>query len=147
MMKRFGVEATVGLFVILGVLALGYLSVHLGQLQLMQGGTYGVTATFSTVAGLREGSGVEIAGVHIGRVQRIVLENFEAVVYMRLDKQVQLQEDTIASIRTRGLIGEKYVRLSPGGAERLIPAGGRIREVETPVDFEDLIAQFIQGKI
>ena len=146
-MKRFGVEATVGLFVVLGVLALAYLSVQLGQLQFMQGGTYDVTAIFSTVAGLREGARVEIAGVQIGRVQQIVLENFQAMVHMRLDTRVQLQEDTIASIRTRGLIGEKYVRLSPGGAERLIPAGGRIREVETPVDFEDLIAQFIQGKI
>lgn len=146
-MKRFGVEATVGLFVVLGVSALAYLSVQLGQLQLMQGGTYGVTAIFSTVAGLREGAGVEIAGVRIGRVQQIVLENFQAMVHMRLDTRVQLQEDAIASIRTRGLIGEKYVRLSPGGSERLISAGGRIREVETPVDFEDLIAQFIQGKI
>ncbi len=146
-MKRFGVEATVGLFVVLGVLALAYLSVQLGQLQFMQGGTYSVTALFSTVSGLREGAGVEIAGVQIGRVQQIVLENFQARVHLRLDSRVQLQEDTIASIRTRGLIGEKYIRLSPGGVERLIPAGGRIREVETPVDFEDLLAQFIQGKI
>jgi len=146
-MKRFGIEATVGLFVVLGVLALAYLSVQLGHLQFMQGGTYDVTALFSTVSGLREGARVEIAGVQIGRVQQIVLENFQAIVHMRLDTRVQLQEDTIASIRTRGLIGENYVRLSPGGAERLIPAGGHIREVETPVDFEDLIAQFIQGKM
>jgi phospholipid/cholesterol/gamma-HCH transport system substrate-binding protein len=66
---------------------------------------------------------------------------------MRLEASVQLQEDAIASIRTRGLIGEKYIRLSPGGSERIIPPGGRIREVETPVDFEDLIGRFIQGKI
>jgi phospholipid/cholesterol/gamma-HCH transport system substrate-binding protein len=66
---------------------------------------------------------------------------------MRLDTSVQLQEDAIASIRTRGLIGEKYVRITPGGSERFIPAGGRIREVETPLDFEDLIGQFIQGKL
>jgi phospholipid/cholesterol/gamma-HCH transport system substrate-binding protein len=146
-MKRFGVEATVGLFVVLGVLALAYLSVQLGQLQIMQGGTYTVTTVFPTVAGLRVGARVEIAGVQIGRVQKIALEDFAAVVHLRLVKQVQLQEDAIASIRTRGLIGEKYMRLTPGGSERLIPAGGSIREVETPVDYEDLIGQFIQGKL
>jgi len=146
-MRRFDIEASVGLFLVLGVLALAYLSVQFGQIRIMQGGTYTVTAIFPTVAGLRVGSGVDIAGVQIGRVQDIALHDFDALVHMRIDKQVHLQEDTIASIRSRGLIGEKYIRLTPGGSERLIPMGGRIREVETPVDFEDLIAQFIQGKL
>ena len=146
-MKRLGLEATVGLFVALGLLALGYLSIQLAQAQLSSGSTYALTAVFPTVAGLRVGSAVEIAGVQVGRVQDIKLENFEAVVTMRLDKGVRLQEDTIVSVRTRGLIGEKYLRLSHGGSEKFIPEGGRIREVETPLDFEDLIAQFIQGKI
>lgn len=66
---------------------------------------------------------------------------------MRIDSIVELQEDAIASIRTRGLIGDKYIRITPGGSDRLISAGGRIREVETPLDFEDVIGQFIQGKI
>ena len=146
-MKRFNLEITVGLFVVLGLVALAYLSIKLGQIQIGSGNTYTLTAVFPTVAGLQPGAGIEVAGVQIGRVEKIDLQNFEALVTMRLDASVQLQEDAIASIRTRGLIGEKYIRISPGGSERLIAAGGRIREVETPLDFEDLIGQFIQGKI
>jgi phospholipid/cholesterol/gamma-HCH transport system substrate-binding protein len=146
-MKRFNLEVTVGLFVVIGLLALAYLSIRLGQLQLGVGNTYTLTAVFSSVAGLKLAAPVEIAGVQIGHVEDIHLQNYEAVVTLRLDDAVQLQEDAIASIRTRGLIGEKYIRLSPGGSNRLIPPGGRIREVEAPVDFEDLIGQFIQGKL
>lgn len=146
-MKRFNLEITVGLFVVLGLAALAYLSIKLGQIQIGSGNTYTLTAVFSTVAGLQPGAGIEVAGVQIGRVEKIDLQDFEAKVTLRLDTNVQLQEDAIASIRTRGLIGEKYVRITPGGSERLIPAGGRIREVEAPLDFEDLIGQFIQGKL
>lgn len=146
-MKRFNLEVTVGLFVLLGLLALSYLSIKLGKLQLGSGHTYVLTATFPTVTGLKSTATVEVAGVPIGRVEDIDLKDFEAVVTLRLSDNVRLQEDAIASIRTRGLIGEKYIRISPGGSDRLIPPGGRIREVETPVDFEDLIGRFIQGKI
>ena len=146
-MKRFNLEVIVGLFVILGLCALAYLSVRLGQLQIGQGNTYDLIAVFPTVAGLREGATVEIAGVQIGRVQDIQLADYAAAVTLRIDKQVQLQEDAIASIRTRGLIGEKYVRVSPGGSERLLTAGDRLREVEPPIDIETLIGHFIQGKL
>lgn len=146
-MKRFNLEVIVGLFVMLGLCALAYLSVRLGQLQIGQGNTYDLTAVFPTVAGLREGATVEIAGVQIGRVQDIQLADYAAAVTLRIDKQVQLQEDAIASIRTRGLIGEKYVRVSPGGSDRLLTAGDRLREVEPPIDIETLIGHFIQGKL
>jgi phospholipid/cholesterol/gamma-HCH transport system substrate-binding protein len=146
-MKRFTLEVIVGLFVILGLGALGYLSIRLGQLQLGHGHTYDLTAVFPTVAGLRVGATVEIAGVQVGRVQDISLSNYAAAVTLRLENQVQLQEDAIASIRTRGLIGEKYVSITPGGSERILKPGGRIREVEPPIDIETLIGRFIQGKI
>lgn len=146
-MKRFNLEITVGLFVVLGLAALAYLSIKLGQIQIGSGNTYTLTAVFPTVAGLQPGAPIEVAGVQVGRVENISLQDFEAIVTLRLDTRVQLQVDAIASIRTRGLIGEKYIRITPGGSERLIAAGGRIREVETPLDFEDLIGQFIQGKI
>jgi phospholipid/cholesterol/gamma-HCH transport system substrate-binding protein len=146
-MKRFNLEVTVGLFVLLGLFALSYLSVKLGKLQLGSGDTYVLTAVFPTVTGLKPTAAVEVAGVEIGRVEAIRLKDFEAVVTLRLSDDVRLQEDAIASIRTRGLIGEKYIRLSPGGSDRLIPPGGRIREVETPIDFEDLIGRVIQGKL
>ncbi len=146
-MKRFNLQIIVGLFVIVGLLALAYLSVHLGELSWGQGNSYPVTAVFPTVTGLQRGAAIEIAGVRVGRVEQIVLEDYEAVVTLRLQGEVQLQEDVIASIRTRGLIGEKYIRITPGGSEKLIVAGGRIRDVETPLDIEDMISQVIQGKI
>lgn len=146
-MKRFNLEITVGVFVLLGILAMAYISVQLGQIPIGGGDSYPVTATFSTAGGLQRGADVEIAGVPVGRVEKISLEDYEAVVSMRIDSIVELQEDAIASIRTRGLIGDKYIRITPGGSDRLISAGGRIREVETPLDFEDVIGQFIQGKI
>ena len=146
-MKRFNLEVTVGLFVVLGLCAMAYLSIRLGQLQIGQGRTYDLTAVFPSVAGLRVGATIEIAGVQVGRVQDITLTNYTAVVTLRVEKQVQLQEDAIASIRTRGLIGEKYVSITPGGSERLLTAGGRIREVEPPIDVETLIGRFIQGKL
>ena len=146
-MSRFNLEVTVGLFVILGLCALGYLSIRLGQLQIGHGSTYDLTAVFPTVAGLRVGAAIEIAGVQVGRVQDISLSNYAADVTLRLEKQVQLQEDAFASIRTRGLIGEKYVSITPGGSDRILKPGGRIREVEPPIDIETLIGRFIQGKI
>jgi phospholipid/cholesterol/gamma-HCH transport system substrate-binding protein len=146
-MKRFNLEIIVGLFVMLGIVALGYLSIKLGQLPIGGGDSYNVSAVFSTVTGLTQGASVEIAGVRVGRVEQIKLEDYEAVVTLRLDSAIKLQEDAIASIKTSGLIGAKYVSITPGGSDRTIAVGGRIRDVENPIDFEDLIGQFIQGKI
>ena len=146
-MRRFYFEVIVGLFVVVGLCALVYLSIRLGKVQLGQGNTYDLTAIFPTIAGLRVGATVEIAGVEIGRVQDIILVDYNATVTLRIDKGVALQEDAIASIRTRGLIGEKYVSVTPGGSERLLTAGGRIREVEPPIDIETLIGRFVQGKL
>lgn len=146
-MNRFNLELSVGVFVILGLMAMAYISIRLGQLPWAGGDSYILTATFPTVGGLQRGADVDIAGVKVGRVEKIALEDYEAEVTLSLDSDVKLQADAIASIKTRGLIGEKYVRITPGGSDRLISAGGRIREVETPLDFEDAIGQFIQGKI
>ncbi|MEK7715358.1 MAG: MlaD family protein, partial [candidate division NC10 bacterium] len=93
------------------------------------------------------GSTVEIAGVEIGRVEAIGLADYQARVTLRIHAGVKLQEDSIASIKTKGLIGEKYLRISPGGSDRLILPRGRIREVEAPVDFEELLSKYIFGKI
>lgn len=90
---------------------------------------------------------MEIAGVEVGRVESITLADYQARVTMRLQSGVTLQEDSIASIKTKGLIGEKFVRINPGGSERLIPPNGRIREVEPPVDLEELISKYIFGKV
>jgi len=147
MEQRTGVNIAVGFFVVLGILALGYLSIKLGRVSLLGGGGYLVAADFPSVGGLKSGASVEIAGVEVGRVESIGLNDYQAHVVLRLNSNVQLQEDSIASIKTKGLIGEKFIRISPGASEKLIKAGGRIREVEAPVDLEELISKYVFGKV
>ena len=146
-MERTKVNVAAGLFLVLGILALGYLSIRLGRVSFLGGTGYLVTADFPSVGGLKAGSGVEIAGVLIGRVEAIGLADYQARVVLRLNGGVKLQEDSIASIKTKGLIGEKYIRISPGGSDKIIPPNGRIREVEAPVDLEELISKYIFGKV
>jgi phospholipid/cholesterol/gamma-HCH transport system substrate-binding protein len=141
------VNIAVGLFLVLGILALGYLSVKLGRVSLFGSSGYTVTVDFPSVGGLKAGSAVEIAGVEIGRVESIGLSDYQARATLRVQRDVKLQEDSIASIKTKGLIGEKFVRISPGGSDKIIPPGGRIREVEAPVDFEELLSKYIFGKV
>jgi phospholipid/cholesterol/gamma-HCH transport system substrate-binding protein len=141
------VNIAVGLFLVLGILALGYLSIKLGRVTLLGASGYAVTVDFPSVGGLKAGSTVEIAGVEIGRVESIGLADYQARVVLRLQRDVKLQDDSIASIKTKGLIGEKYVRISPGGSDKIIPPNGRIREVEAPVDFEELLSKYIFGKV
>jgi phospholipid/cholesterol/gamma-HCH transport system substrate-binding protein len=147
-MSRVNYEVIVGVFVLLGLLALGYLAIKLGRMEVIGGSGYTIYAKFSTVGGLRAGSSVEIAGVEVGRVERITLENFQARVAFRLNNSgLKLPEDSIASVRTKGLIGEQYVRISPGGSDQLLAHGGEIKETEPPVDVMELIAQYAFGKI
>jgi phospholipid/cholesterol/gamma-HCH transport system substrate-binding protein len=146
-MERSRANIAVGVFVILGMVALGYLSIKLGQVSFLGGRGYAVTVDFPTVGGLKSGSTVEIAGVEIGRVESIGLADYQARVTLRVQSGIKLQEDAIASIKTKGLIGEKYIRISPGGSEKIIPPNGKIREVEAPVDFEELLSKYIFGKV
>ncbi len=88
-----------------------------------------------------------IAGVEVGRVKSVALEDYQARVVLSLTSNVKVQEDAIASIKTKGLIGEKYVEITPGGSEEIIPPGGRIRDTQPAVDLERLISNFVFGKI
>lgn len=146
-MRRSALDLGVGVFVIIGILALAWLSIKLGRVEFLGGQGYQVTADFPSVGGLKPGSTVEIAGVEIGRVEGISLAEYQARVRMRIRSDVKLPDDSIASIKTKGLIGEKFVRINPGGSDRLIQPNGRIREVEAPVDFEELLSKYIFGKV
>lgn len=146
-MKRSALDLSVGIFVLIGLLALGWMSVKLGRVDFLGNRGYVVSADFPSVGGLKAGSSIEIAGVEIGRVERITLQDYQAHVVMLIQPQIKLQEDSIASIKTKGLIGERYVRISPGGSEKLIAPNGRIREVEPPVDIEELLSKYIFGKV
>jgi len=146
-MRRSTLDLGVGLFVLVGLIALGWMSVKLGRIDLLGNRGYVVSADFPTVGGLKAGSTIEIAGVEVGRVDRIVLQDYQAHVVMVIQPGVKLQDDSIASIKTKGLIGERYVRISPGGSDKIIPPNGRIREVEPPVDIEELLSKYIFGKV
>jgi phospholipid/cholesterol/gamma-HCH transport system substrate-binding protein len=146
-MKRSALDLGVGVFVLIGLVALGWMSVKLGRVDLLGNRGYVVSADFPTVGGLKAGSTIEIAGVEVGRVDRILLQDYQAHVVMVIQPDVKLQDDSIASIKTKGLIGERYVRISPGGSDKIIPPNGRIREVEPPVDIEELLSKYIFGKV
>ena len=146
-MRRSALDLGVGVFLLIGLLALGWLSVRLGRVELLGSPGYSVIADFPSVGGLKAGSSVEIAGVEIGRVDRITLHDFQARVAMTIKPHVKLQEDAIASIKTRGLIGEKYIKINPGGSEKLIAPNGKLTEVEPPIDIEELISKYVFGKV
>lgn len=140
-------EIIVGLFVLIGIACLGYLAIKLGKLEVLSDSGYTVYADFPTVAGLKRGDPVEIAGVKVGRVESMGLADDRARLQLRLDDGIKLQEDVIASVRARGLIGDKFVLISPGASEKIIPPGGKIRETESPPDIPDLIGKLVGGDL
>jgi len=144
-MKRGKTETAVGLFLLAGIACLMYLSLRLGKLEVVGGDRVPVVAEFSTVTGLRPGASVEIAGVEVGKIGSITIRDYKAVVGMEIRKGIALQEDAIASVRARGLIGDKYISISPGASDRLIPPGGKIRETESAVDLEGIIGELVHG--
>ena len=146
-MRRVGVEIAVGIFIIVGLLCLAYISIKLGKVSLSGQNYYSVKAIFSTVKGLKDDTVVEISGVEIGKVDSIRLDNYEAVTTLLIRKDIKLQEDAIASIRTKGLLGEKYVEITPGGSDEMIPPDGTIFETEPPIDLEKLIGNIVFGKV
>jgi phospholipid/cholesterol/gamma-HCH transport system substrate-binding protein len=146
-MKRFDLDFLTGLFVIFGILCMAYLSVNLAKKEILGGSGYNVVAFFSNISGLRLGSQVEIAGVEVGRVKKIELENYQAKLTIRLNKDVIIQEDAIVSIKTKGLIGDKYVQITPGGSDKIVKKGEKIRETQDTFDIENAISQFMFGKL
>jgi phospholipid/cholesterol/gamma-HCH transport system substrate-binding protein len=146
-MKRGNLELAVGVFVLAGLACLAYLAIHLGKMELFGHG-YQVVANFDNISGLKDGAAVEVAGVEVGRVESITLTSGDqAKLTMRLKPGLKLYDDAIASIRTKGIIGDKFVKLSPGSSGKLIANGGKIRDTESAVEWEDLIAKYIHGKV
>lgn len=146
-MKKFDVELAVGVFMILGILCLGYLSIKLGKMEFFGNDGYELQAVFSNSGGIKTGSSVVISGVTVGRVKQVSLDDYQARVVLYLPNDIKVQEDAIASIKTKGLIGEKYVEITPGGAEEIIPPGGKIRDTQPAVDLEGLISSYVFGKL
>ena len=146
-MKKAYLEFVVGLFLAMGIGCLAWLSIKLARKEFFARNGYEVQAAFSDGSGLRRGTPVVIAGVEIGRVESVGLEDYEAKVRMVVQPGVALQTDTIASIKTKGLIGEKYIELTPGASDKTIQPGGVIRETQPAMDLEALIGKYIQGNL
>ena len=148
-MKKFKQESIVGIFFLIGCLCVGYLTVKLGKMEILGGDYYTVNARFTNVTGLKSGGFVQLAGVPIGQVEAITLntEDQVAMVRMKIQKGIPIDEDAIASVKTSGLIGDKYIKISPGGAEDLIPPDGTIVDTESTVDIEELISKYVFGKV
>jgi phospholipid/cholesterol/gamma-HCH transport system substrate-binding protein len=148
-MKQAKLELFVGTFVLLGIAAVTYLTIKLGSGSLIGGDTYLVEARFSNAGGLHSGSSVLLAGVTVGRVEgmRIDPADYSAIATLRIMTGLRLPTDSMAAIKTTGLIGDKYVSLSPGADETYLEPGARITMTESSVDLESLIGKAAFGNV
>ena len=144
-MKKMNLEMIVGLFLLAGFACFSYLAIKMGDIKVFKNETYAVTARFTSISGLKEGSVVELAGVNVGKVTRVELDpaEYEAVVYLDIDKSVELQDDSIASVRTAGIIGDKFIKLTPGGSDIILGPGDEIEETEASISLEELVSKYI----
>ncbi len=148
-MRQSSVELGVGLFVLLGIVCVGYLTFRLGEVEVLGEKFYPLNARFTSVTGLKVGAQVEIAGVQVGRVDAIVLDprDLTALVRLRIREGIVLTEDVIASVKTAGLLGDKYIQISPGGSDRVLQPGDTIVETEPPLDIEALVSKYAFGRL
>lgn len=149
-MNMVKLEMVVGIFMLIGILCLGYISIKLGKMELLGGNFYTVSARFDSVSGLKPGARIEIAGVDVGKVDRIALDpksGDQALVYFKIRSDVKIPDDVIASVRTSGIIGDKFILLKPGGSDRFLKNNDIIRETESSIDIEELVSKFIHGKV
>jgi phospholipid/cholesterol/gamma-HCH transport system substrate-binding protein len=147
-MKQSNIELAVGAFVILGIAAIVWFAIQAGAGATIGGSTYEVSARFTNIGGLKSGSQVFIAGVPVGRVEKIDLDSqYAAVVHLNVEQKVRLPSDTIASIKTSGLIGDKYVALAPGADSANLAPGGIITDTESAMDLESIISRFAFGNV
>jgi phospholipid/cholesterol/gamma-HCH transport system substrate-binding protein len=142
--KKISVEFIVGLFLITGIAAVTYLSVVISGVSAFESDGYQLFAKFENSSGLKRGASIEIAGVKIGRVDNISLdsETQESRVLLSIDAGVEVQDDAVASIRTAGIIGDKYIKISTGGGDLLVN-GDEIIETEPSISIEELVSKYI----
>jgi phospholipid/cholesterol/gamma-HCH transport system substrate-binding protein len=147
-MEQRRLEITVGAFILLGMAALAFLAIQVSGLSpgSAKRDTYRISASFNNVAGLTTRAQVEVAGVQVGHVTGIHIDplSVRAVVDMAIDKEVDyLTTDSIASIKTAGVLGEQYVSIAPGAEPDILTDGGTIRDTQSALVLEDLIGKFL----
>ena len=148
-MNNSRLEITVGLFLVLGFAAFGWLALQLGEVSwLGEGTTYTLYAEFENVSGVKTGAEVQIAGVTVGSVTELRLSKDDmAVAALKLDKNIRLAKDSMASVKSQGIIGDKIIQITPGGDEEMYQAGDVIVDTESSVDLESLISKFAFGGV
>ena len=145
-MNKATLETSVGIFVIIGLICVSYMSIKLGGMGIVSKKKFvQIFAKFDSVSGLQIGSVIDIAGVEVGRVATIQFDNIDqvAIVKMNIKKKIYITKDTIASIRTSGLIGNKYIKLIPGVSNESLKNGAYILETESALDLEELISKYL----
>ncbi len=141
-------EFLVGIFMIAGFGTFGYLTLQLGEVSLFSSKNYTVIAQFDNIAGVKKGASIQVAGVEVGMVSRIWLdEDGIANVALDIDNDVQVSVDSMASVKSQGLIGDKFIAISLGGDEDLFKDGDVLTETESSVDIESLISRFAFGDV
>lgn len=148
-MKKYTKQTAVGIFVFLGIVAMSYMSIKLGNVNLFSDNYYLLKADFTDVSGLKVNAPVQVYGVDVGFVKSISLNQTDgtALLELMVRKDVQLTDDAIASIRTSGLIGDKYVKIAPGGVGEPLKDGDSLFETEPAIDLQDLISKFAFGSV
>jgi len=148
-MKKHAMETTVGVFFFVGLLLIGIMTVKLGHVSFFAEKTYPLSARFTSVTGLRVGSPVFMFGIEVGRVERLTMDqkNQKAAVDLQIKQGIKVYDDAIATIKTEGLIGDKYLRIDPGGAGELLNPGGTITETQPDLDIGDLIGKYAFGDV
>ena len=148
-MRKYSKETVVGIFVLIGLACIGYMTVKLGDVGFLGENTYSLYAKFNTVTGLRVGNPVNMLGLEIGRVEKFTIdqENQVVKVQFKINKGIEIFDDAIASIKTEGLIGDKYVAIDPGGGGDLLANGDTITDTNSPTDIMDLVSKYALGDV
>lgn len=148
-MKKYSKETVVGIFVVAGLVCIGYMTIKLGKVGILGDDTYALNARFTRVTGLKEGNPVNMLGLEIGRVAnfKMVQDEQAVVVEMRINKGIKIYDDALAAIKTEGLIGDRYVDIAPGGAGELLKPGETIIETQSPTDLSELIGKYAFGDV
>jgi phospholipid/cholesterol/gamma-HCH transport system substrate-binding protein len=148
-MKKYSKETVVGLFVVAGLVCIGYMTIKLVNVGILEDDTYTLNARFNRITGLRAANPVNMLGLEIGRVANFKMDQDEqaVIVEMRINKGIKIYDDALAAIKTEGLIGDRYMDIAPGGAGELLKPGGTITETQSPTDLNELIGKYAFGDV
>jgi phospholipid/cholesterol/gamma-HCH transport system substrate-binding protein len=148
-MKKYSIETVVGIFVLVGIMCVAYMTIKLGKVSFSGDSYYSLYANFTSISGLRIGNPIEIDGIEVGRVENMSIDQKKqmALVELKINKGIQVYDDASAAIKTAGLIGDKFIKIDPGGGGSVLKPGNMITETTSALDIEDLIGKYAFGDV